>query len=1100
MHRPSSSLALVLVLLAVVATAIGAAPVASANVPGSNGMLSYTFRQQDGTGVQRQAVISWVDPASGADALPEYEPPKQTDAYRPTLSGPWTVDGRIFYNVDARRFAMNSSYRGYGANPAHQSWYLGAHVGSTDSIGGTFTSGPFHPDFVDGGDLCLGRAAVVASLPDGTLLWQRYQQRSSACNVSGSGTEHTDYTITDAGAAPIRRVFDTRAGATIPGTVFGSSSEANVVYSSLAGGGTAGFYRVDLASQTSTRLSTTRPFAPTDVSPDGRSIIGIDGATQSLQRFDVATGAVTPLLTTAQADTVQPAGKVGMFTGLGQARYSPDGTQIAVVRNNSNDAGGRDAVLVLGADGSGARVARLVRPNETILADSLAWAPGQPLDVKVTGDALEGNLLKLDMSVGNAGLLPFGGMRYDAGGVEGLVLNTAPYSPELRAGYSVLAGPAPALAATLAPGATATSQYLLGIDRPGNIQVRAKAYATPLGRGEVSREDTTYVVARKRPLAKWEQVAGVGGAYADLHDQIQPAAATPVTKSYVELQKSIRKIIPKPRRNAMLLATPTEEAIARDLGLQPDDLAFLPNDPTAAKDALHAYMYGVGEGQWTYAKQHFGDLADTAFRVPFQYWTDQVTGGPYSTIPVGPALYDAGASAAAGTKSFAADAYRIVSDPRTADYLDEAVVASVDQTKARLASVPTMAPAKARQLTRRLATDPIGSARAIGFAQGQTQAAVGIAVAEGVVSPNKASAAKGIRSAGKGIERLFGLGVAEGDFTLLAMRDFANASKASRARRTLQTLADAARYGMPAADQSRWAQIVSKLEEFARIRKVDVDLQLSFRPRNLHSAEIKDLVGKNMFIEKIKAGDDIDVILGMDPHALGKNAIYNPRLPADLLDYPAPMQTRLRARAKEMKAGYQEWYNPRSAVNRAQDKNGVTLVGKLDNGASTTKIQMKVKGVERKGTIAMQYLELTDDGAKIVKKGSKPRWGGSDYDGNAFLQVDGNDLPPSVRGFLEAELMRLQRDAALTVGDVPGMATSFHGFTKNGFDIADSKYRMTYKLMMEGLTDAQAKRALDIYLKKYGDGDDYRKLLGTYTNGDFVIQVTRDGAVVAQGL
>jgi hypothetical protein len=731
-------------------------------------------------------------------------------------------------------------------------------------------------------------------------------------------------------------------------------------------------------------------------------------------------------------------------------------------------------------------------------SSGFAWQPGPGLLVDVSGSQLVGDTVELDLSVQDVVDTPFTNLRYDEGGAPGIVLNTAPYSPDLRAAFSVLGGPVPGLASEIGAGQTVANQYLLGIDRPGNIQVRAKVYGTGTATGELSREDTTYVVARRRPLEKWEQVATVAGGYAQFHAKIQPVVAKPTQRVEDVIVAAVKKIIPSGgRRKAYTIASPTEAAIARTLGLDEDTLAFLPNDPKIAAKALNAYMYGFRKSEVAIVKEHFGGLADAAVVVPFQYWRDQLTGGPYSTIPVGPALYDAGASAIKGTKTMASEYVRIVSDPHTADYLDQATLQGVTDVQAALAKIKEVAPAKARQFVRRMAEDPVGVAGELGEIHGRVQAQVAIVVAETAITPSKAGALKAIKAAGTGIERLVGLGVAEGDWTLLAMQDFESASLAAKSSKTLQT---AAKLGMPAADQGRWAGIVGKLEDFAKSKGINLDLKLSFRPRNVHTAEIPDALGKNMFVHRMKAGDDIDVILGMHPDGLGKSVAYNPKLPEDLLDYPASKRLEIRKRAEDMRAGYKEWFDPKSEVGIARRKGGGTFTGTLDNGATTTKIHMKLKGVEKNGTIMVQYEELTVDGAKIVKAGDKPRWMGSDYDGNAFLQVNGKDLPPSVRGVLETELMRLQREASVSKDGITGMATSYHGFTNSGFDISASGYRRTFKFLLEGMDDKQAKRALDLYLKKYGNGADYQALLGNYRSGDYVIQVTRDGAAVAQGL
>lgn len=129
-----------------------------------------------------------------------------------------------------------------------------------------------------------------------------------------------------------------------------------------------------------------------------------------------------------------------------------------------------------------------------------------------------------------------------------------------------------------------------------------------------------------------------------------------------------------------------------------------------------------------------------------------------------------------------------------------------------------------------------------------------------------------------------------------------------------------------------------------------------------------------MFVKSIRAGDDIDVLLGMHPDALGEAAVYNPKLPANLADFSPATRKQLRKRAADMSAGCREWFKPKSTIGKAQRKCGAEFTSMLSNGAQVTKIEFGVKGVRRGKTIMVQFKELTVDGAKIPRAGQKPRW------------------------------------------------------------------------------------------------------------------------------
>ena len=116
----------------------------------------------------------------------------------------------------------------------------------------------------------------------------------------------------------------------------------------------------------------------------------------------------------------------------------------------------------------------------------------------------------------------------------------------------------------------------------------------------------------------------------------------------------------------------------------------------------------------------------------------------------------------------------------------------------------------------------------------------------------------------------------------------------------------------------------------------------------------------------------------------------------------------------------------------------------------------------------VRYDELVVDGRTIVKKGSKPRWMVSDYDGNAVLQVSGKDLPPSVRGLLEIEVMRLQREAAVTRDGIrawPRASTASRERLRHlrVASTADDQVPARGPFRRAGAEDGQQ------YLAKYGD-------------------------------
>lgn len=1035
---------------------------ASATFPGSNGAITIGVRNFDTAKPSTTRLFSETGEQVGEFGLD----PSQMRSFG------WSADGTRLVGY----------YGPYPANPAKPA--------------GVYVFTPSTGDMVR----VYNSYAYMEFLPDGRLLFVRNTNELWTVNADGTGLQRVLPGVTV--GPDVNSVSVAPDGATayyvVPGNKFTSVADA--------------LWAIDLTTgikrQVYTHVSNGGSF-PTvgimDIAPNAKSLL------LSIEITSEGSG----------GDTVSPArmfmigtdgtGLRQIPTAFGQrpgGRFSPDGTSIFYSGGDQLDSTapvGEMESHIVGVDGSGdRRILTWPAPSHAGFT-GVSWQPGPGLSVDLAGDQLDGDLVELDLTLNNVVSSPFGNLRYDEGGATGLVLNTAPYSPEFRAQYTVLGGPTPTLLSEIAAGQQSTHQYLLGLDKPGNVQVRAKVYGTSPTTGEIIQEATTYIVARNRDLADWEQAATVAGAYSEYQGAIQDPTQKVWGDTWGQIRKAVKSTVPKNQFTLLTRASPRERALARTLGVPQDTFAFLPNDKATADKALRAFLKAGKAAQTRVIKKHLGAAYKFSLETPFEYWAGQVDhlrGRAPGTIPLGTALYDEGAYWSGKTKDgFVNAAYFMADNPPTTDLMDQVVGSAIVKTETYLRGMKDATPGKLRRLADKMADDPVGAATIMGDVFSTVHTEIGMGVAEALLTPSKAGVARGIENAGVRVEQFLGRFVGGATESAAALDVVQDASVVGR------TLKTAAQLGMPDRDVTRWSAIVAKLEAAAQKLGVKIDAQLSFRPRNTYSAAIEDGVGKNMFVKKIKAGDDIDVILGMDPSGLGKGAVYNPKRPADFASYPKPKQVEMEQRIKDMRAGYQEWFNPKSDIGKAQRKGGVTVSSSIKDN-TVTKIKMKVSGVEKNGTIAVRYDELIVDGQTIVKRGAKPRWMVSDYDGNAFLQVNGKDIPAAVKGFLETELMRLQRSAGATVGDTPGMAVSYHGFTKNAFDLSDisktldpseTAYRRTFKFLLEGLSDADAKKALDLYLKKYGDGDDYKKLLGEYTSGGLVIQVTRDGARTAQG-
>lgn len=990
----------------------------------------------------------------------------------------------------------------------------GAYLGAPDALGGAAAGTLFHPSYVYRANLCTTTASVVATMADGNLLWKReftkfrYDMPSSTCANTSNGRREVDYLVTTPGNVEVGRSFDWKSnggsplGKAFPGDVIGAASEPNVVYSYVAyaqNGYATGYYRVNVVTEQVELLHQTvgSTLSAQDVSPDGRRLVAADG--QSVVVFDLVDKTQTTILTAAQADTLLPSTKVfpGAYTALQDAVFSPDGTRIALWRQNTTDGGGRDAVLSIALDGSDGKVLHEVPLGSYTKA--LAWRPSPGFSVGVDGAQLVGDIVEFDLELRNPRDHGFTNLEFESSeGVNGIVFNNLHYSPENRAKFSLLAGPAPSLPTLLGPKFVSTHQYLVGFDSPGALQVRGKVRATHPSGSRVEVRGSAEVRVEERATSKAERVQIASAAYSDLQEEMYQDSMREFAKTQSKIDAAMKSVLPKSAGKAALAETPLEQTLATNMGLPDDSLSWLPKDPKVAIKAYWSFKEGTNAGETATLKRKLGSAYKFVVGEPWAYWKQQWQGDPATTLStvdqfVNEAAYYSNTGEAAA-RTFGRNVHSYVSDPAARTKMNEAALESAVLFEQRMAKVAQLAPAQAKAIAKEFQRDPVAGARKLGVVYGTLRAEAGVAAMETVVG-NKLAGAKIVKNIGANLKR-FDKAVGHTDEMADAAEElFAPMSAATKASK-FDKPPSAAQLGMPKADQTRWQGIVSKLEQHAKDKYgIDLDLELSFRPRNVHSANVKDGAGKNMFM-KGKTGTDLDVMLGMDPSGLGKLSIYKPKRPANYAKLDPLQRKEIDTRIKDIEKAYKEWNDPKSALGKAQRAGGVELKASLENGAPVTKLKMQIEGVEKNGTIAVRYNEFIVDGKAIVKKGSKPKWVVSDYDGNAFLQAKGKALPGgAVRGALEAELMRLQREAGV---DMP---TSFHGFTHNGFDMSAKHYRMNFHFLLEGMTRKEADAAVAMYIRKYAqNADEVKSIMENYKYGDYVVRVTRDAATGGQGI
>ena len=1087
MRVPATHLGALLAALAI--TAMTWSTSAQGAVPGANGQLTYSG----------SAGLTFLNSTTGVQERPQYQPPQQPDGLRPTLTSPRGSEGPLFTSPDTRHVAMNSRHRTYGDASGNIYWDQGANLGSIEDLGGTFTSTPVFPDFFRTPQMCNADADVVAALADGTFLWRRWfnDYTFTACNYANRA-EHTDFTITDETGRSTRRVFDSTQGLKMPGTVFAETADPSVVLSWANGGGTesapAGIYRIHLDTQTSERLTTTLPFAPTDASPNGRYVVGVQSATSpiQLQRLDVQTGEVKTLIDGIQASAVEPIGQVGSYAGITSAVVSPDGTQVAFHRMQANDRGGRDAIVAMGIDGSSPRVVRLADPMEFISANTLNWAPGKAFEVDLSGDKLIGDTVEIDVKTTNLLDQPLTGLTWTDGGVPGLRLNNAPFEQKLQP--SLLGGPTPGLVTDLGAKASGSHQYLLGIDMPGRLYVRADVAGGPAGKTPSAvRSNVLTIDASSRPLEQWEKFMAFTNGYgfmADLAQATTNRAITDTLKQVETMTKGFGASSPATRKSRATL-TSAERALARSFGLPDDTFKWLPESPKQ----LLAMKRAFGEGQQRALEKTVVDWAKVKgekVRYAGQFWSNQIWGSDSTYIPVSEELYKAGAEKYAKAEGYVKQARNLLEGPDASRKMQLFLNDQSYKLSARLdigaRNLMAAGTRGAKDFARLMNDDPAAASEKLGGWVGVAKGNATTAFIDNAIEPSGENIFKWAKSGGSLLRKI---GVPDIDFSA------PSSSKLDDLAGDLADLvpADADALGMGKQDQLTVASIAKELEDEARALGYDIDLALSFRARNLHSTDVKDGVGK-IGLFTTKTGTLTDVQLGMDRRALGKGVIYKPQLPPakEFNKLGDAERHALIQRHAEMLEQYRAYQKPGSPARKAATKGGTVYENKF-KGQTTMRAEVKTKEKYFGETIALQYEKLIVDGRTIVDPKKAARWMISDFDGNAILSAKGGkNLPAGIRATIEQRLNR----KLIAAAESKGFAYGFHGFTYNGSDVETDKHRKLVKYLLESLDGPERKVMIDQYLKKYGLSD-YQQLLESYESGQYVIRVTRDGATAATG-
>lgn len=925
----------------------------------------------------------------------------------------------------------------------------------------------------DGVKVGVGDQTPLAFLKDGTI---------AVAAITG------ELTIIDINMNVVRRVqpgYTTPPGANVSGgySVLGNDG---TFYVTRTVGAATHLYSLPLGGDTWALRSSSLPSTlsndavhPHDVAADNTSVLF------TTSRF----GVQEVSLTTGEVRTIAPdTPDVAYLT----ARYSPDGTRIHVTQSSNG-------ISVVTLD-------RATGANVWQQDDADAWTtmlvqvpiPNTP-EVRITGSHLTGDVIEIDQVRHNPHPFAFTALEDLTGGADGIMFNNRGYSEGYRAGFTPLAGPTPARTPALAPGETQSLQYLVGLTSPGFFQVYSRLWGRSDigGPFEVTSNFLTVEVAPRTPEER-ERYYMMTGGYVALAEHQRDMAEAEVIKALALVNRQISKLpgLSKAERAARSKPNAYERSLARRMGLADDALAWLPDDPTQARKMLVAFGKGRLAGRFNAVSK---ELKTQGGNVKYagQFWYNQAFGPTSSKVAIMPILMEKPAATLIKYEGWASEAGRISALPDAEEQFwkltRDAGTKMWADTRGKITAQMYGIQNRRSTIARQLATDNVKGAEAWGRMLGAAEGEGAIQFAKHVLSPDKA---KILGAAKRGSTMIDKHRYPELDIDApgIDMDDLGAGATKGRKPTVEET-------GMGKKDQATAQRVLREVEDdvFASTG-VRVDLAMSFRERNVHSSALGDAAMGKVGLFSTKAGTDLDVLLGMDPKALGKAVYYKPTLPKGLDAFDDMVRHQLIQRHQTMLKEWRGYTKPGSQARKASLKAGVTYQNKGPNGVVTSTLKIKTDEVHgANGTITLRYRELTVDGIKVVKP-NKPKWVSSDYDGNAVTLKGGGKLPAGVSSMVQLKLNRKLIEAARDDGFAYGM----HGFSFNAIDLTskpDAKFRQrdVLKFLMESLEKEDRDRMLKQYLSKYGP-DDYVDFLASFETGKYVIRITSGGAETAKGL
>lgn len=352
--------------------------------------------------------------------------------------------------------------------------------------------------------------------------------------------------------------------------------------------------------------------------------------------------------------------------------------------------------------------------------------PPPPLQLALEPGVL-GDVFELRLGATNAGATTLTSLTSLVPG--GVLLSTDAYPVEKRGGVAVIAGPAPELAGSLAPGERRDHLFLLEAFAPGFTIASARASA--VDPGGVTREATTTAeieVARRVPTALelWAMASsGLAVVLDAAQDDLQAISARMTTAFYASLPRW-RLEFRDPEPNAL------ERALAAQAGLDPKALAWLPDDPGEALRLYADFETARTESMLRTLKRNAGAAYTAGLKTPFEFWTDS-----NARASMTPELTAAALELGETRDAYLGEAAAFYSDPAkmAAAWTELPAIAqeTIDGSKALYEKAATAAEKRATAFGKTLVSDPRAAARQLGDGYGALQGEVAYALLEETV-------------------------------------------------------------------------------------------------------------------------------------------------------------------------------------------------------------------------------------------------------------------------------------------------------------------------------------------------------------------------------